>query len=128
MKNIFYKFLEKVKKMREFVADNHEYEPGRSSMYLVDIPEIDKEEGELPVAALARELKEYIYAVEEKSKLAQSYGKSDLAPVLDAIAADMQRIIGYYEGGDLSFNKCYEEIVSLYVFVEIYFKFDRQAA
>lgn len=104
--------------------EEHEYSQSPNSVYLVDIPEIEKEGGNIPIAALTKELKEYVLAVSEKSALANKAQKYDLVPILDTIATDMRRIISYYETNDLSFNKCYEEIVSLYVFVEIYFKFE----
>lgn len=107
--------------MAKSVSGKSEY-PHNNSAYFVDIPEIEKKDGDLPVASLAKEMKEYIYAVQEKAKLAKNHQKHDLVPILENVAADMNRIIGYYESGGLSFHKSYEDIVSLYVFVEIYFK------
>ncbi len=76
-------------------------------------------------ASLIKELQEYIYAIEEKVEIAKTKDKEDIANILSSVAADMNKIVRFYEEGELTFNKCYEEVVSLYVFVEIYIHLDK---
>lgn len=84
------------------------------------IPCTASSEEDTSPASLIKELKEYIYAIEEKVVIAKNKDKEDIANILSAVATDMNKIVRFYEEGELTFNKCYEEVVSLYVFVEIY--------
>lgn len=110
--------------MKKIDPEKDQYFRDLNSYYMVDLPDDQEDGDEASPGFLSRELQEYANALKEKINLARKQGKQDLVPVLEAIARDMFRLIEHYEEGDISFHKCYEEIVSLYVFVEIYFKLD----
>ena len=106
--------------MTKFNSQSVAHNETRNTDYIIDVPDIMQKNGDISPLGLVKELQEYIFAIEEKVVIAEKADKKDIANILSAVATDMKKIIRYYEEGDLSFNKCYEEVVSLYVFVEIY--------
>lgn len=72
------------------------------------------------------ELVEYAQAVQEKRDAFGAAGKTDLYQILDRISTDMLKMIKCFKEERVSFDECYEELVSLYVFVELYFDIQPQ--
>ncbi len=79
---------------------------------------------ELNSLILSNELDDFAAAFDEKITLAEEQKKSALVPVLQAIKNDVLKFITHFENDQISFHDAYEEVTSLYVFTEMYFKLD----
>ncbi len=82
---------------------------------------------ELNHFVLSEELSDFENAIDEKIKLAEGHAKDCLVPILSMIKKDILKSILHFKNGQLSFHEAYEEVTSLYVFTEMYFKFEAQA-
>lgn len=67
------------------------------------------------------ELEEYAQAVKEKGEICRALDKVEIYSILNRIHSDMVKMIKCFKEEAVSFDECYEELVSLYVFVELYF-------
>tara|TARA_B100001989_G_C24521611_1_gene456164 strand:+ start:1126 stop:1476 length:351 start_codon:yes stop_codon:yes gene_type:complete len=99
-----------------------------NSEYIIDLHshEENHHNGETPTALLLEELYEYIHAVEEKRKIFQKQGRKDMQNAIGTITRDMEKSVTFFKQENLSFSECYEEIISLYVFTELYLKLERK--
>lgn len=97
-----------------------------SDTYFVDVPFYitSKNQEELSVSTLLEEIDEYILAVDEKRKLFKERDKTDMQNALSKIISSMKKAVNSFKLGTMTFNECYEEVVSLYVFSELYFELD----
>ena len=66
------------------------------------------------------ELLSFSYALTEKIKISEEMKKDCFIQILNKIVRDIEKLIRYYENSSMSFSDAYEEILSLYIFSEIY--------
>lgn len=70
------------------------------------------------------ELLSFSYALNEKIRLSEEMKKYCFIKILQNIVRDIEKTIRYYENNSMSFSDAYEEILSLYIFSEIYLPLD----
>jgi len=69
-----------------------------------------------------KELSEYLAALNEKIEVSRTFGNGDITRVLTDIRDDIKKWIGNFEADPSRFSDIHEEVVSLYVFTEIYLR------
>jgi hypothetical protein len=98
------------------------YKMNKQDVNFLDVSHVQ----EINSLILSNELEDFVSAFDEKITIAGQQKKEALIPVLVAIKDDVVKYITHFENDQMSFHDAYEEVTSLYVFTEMYFKLGPQ--